>query len=97
MLGYLNCFSRFKPSTPILHYSDTPLNSMSRQSQRILTTPKGRGFLSPIKRLKTQPFSKMGRDIDGELTCVEKVTMLKGGMGVMYGRKRLPLKVHLFQ
>jgi len=31
------------------HYSNTPLNAMSRQSQLTLTTPRGRGFLNPIK------------------------------------------------
>jgi len=36
-------------NTPLLQHSNTPLNAMSRQSQLTLTTPRGRGFLNPIK------------------------------------------------
>ena len=48
MLGYVNCFSRFKPSTPVLQYSNTPIRQAipSRQSQLSLTRPKGRGLIS---------------------------------------------------
>jgi hypothetical protein len=41
--------------------------------------------------LDIQPFSKIGRDIDGELTCVEEVAVLRRGMVEMCGMKRLPI------
>ena len=47
---YQGVFEAIEPYwTPILHYSNTLLNAMSRQSQLTLTTPRRRGFLNPIK------------------------------------------------